>query len=229
MKYVAPYRRTSGRNPDAENRRRSAIVAPAVTAVVTLAMSALPWNSGIDSYRTLSRSTSNILIVVSPAPARRPELQTTAFGALVEPDVKSSSSRASGAGSGDGNGAPSYSPNRALYAPDPTVSIASGGMPRSSPASVSAPASSDTTSWQSVWRTSCASSAPRRVGLMPTTAAPASAAPPIQYRYSGTFSSSTPTWNGPSRRASRNSAARRAASAMNARYEIVSSSKRIAV
>ena len=48
------------------------------------------------------------------------------------------------------------------------------------PDSVPAPASSVTTSWQSVWRTSCASSAPRRVGLIPTTAAPASAATPIQ-------------------------------------------------
>ena len=105
---MAPNRRTSGRNPDAENLRRSAIVAPAVTAVVTLAMSALPWNSGIDSYRMLSRSTSNILIVVRPALASRPELQTTAFGALVEPDVNSSSNRVSGAGSVEGTGAPLY-------------------------------------------------------------------------------------------------------------------------
>ncbi len=53
-------------------------------------------------------------------------------------------------------------------------------------------------SWQSAWATSRASSAPRRVGLMPTTVAPASAAPPRRKRYSGTFSRSTPTWNGPS-------------------------------
>src|SRR5215211_264979 len=185
-------------------------------------MSALPWNNGIDSYSTLSRSTSNILIVVSPAPASRPELQTTAFGALVEPDVKSSKSRESGAGSVDGNGAPSYSCNRVSYAAVPTVSVASDATPRSSPASMSAPDSSVTTSWQSVWRTSCASSTPRRVGLMPTTAAPANAAPAIQYRYSGTFSSSTPTWNGPSRRASARSAALAAAAAMNSRYEMTS-------
>ena len=57
-----------------------------------------------------------------------------------------------------------------------------------------------TISWQSVWRMSAASSAPRRVGLMPTTAAPDNAAAPIQNRYSGVLSSSTPMWNGPGRR-----------------------------
>ena len=44
---------------------------------------------------------------------------------------------------------------------------------------------------------SAASSPPRLVGLMPTTAAPDSAAAPIQNRYSGTLSSRTPTWKGP--------------------------------
>ena len=60
--------------------------------------------------------------------------------------------------------------------------------------------SSVTISWQSVWLMSRASSAPRRVGLMPTTAAPASPAPSNRNTNSGTFSSSTPTWNGPGRR-----------------------------
>src|SRR5215831_21029469 len=63
---------------------------------------------------------------------------------------------------------------------------------------------------------------------MPTTAAPASAAPAIQYRYSGTFSSSTPTWKGPPRRASASNAARAAAAATSSRYETTSSSKRMA-
>ena len=60
-----------------------------------------------------------------------------------------------------------------------------------------------TMSWQSAWAMSRASSAPRRVGLIPTTVAPASAAPPRRKRYSGTFSRSTPTWNGPGLRRSR--------------------------
>ena len=58
-------------------------------------------------------------------------------------------------------------------------------------------------SWQSAWRMSRASSSPRRVGLIPTTVAPANAAPPRRKRYSGTFSRRTPTWNGPSRRKDR--------------------------
>ena len=44
--------------------------------------------------------------------------------------------------------------------------------------------------------TSRASSAPRRVGLMPTSVAPLSAAAPSSIQNSGTLSSSTPTWNG---------------------------------
>src|SRR5262245_17618049 len=170
-----------------------------------------------------------MLIVVSPAPASRPELHTTAFGALVDPDVKSSRSRVSGAGRASGAAAPAWSPSRASYAAVPTVRSESDGTPRSSPVSRAAPSPSVTTSWQSVCRTSCASSAPLRVGLMPTTAAPASAAPAIQYRYSGTFSSRTPTWNGPSRRATCRSAARAAASGTNGRYDSIWSSERIAV
>ena len=65
-----------------------------------------------------------------------------------------------------------------------------------------------TISWQSVWLMSRASSAPRRVGLMPTTAAPASPAPSNKKTNSGTFSSSTPTWNGPGRRSCTSSSAR---------------------
>ena len=56
------------------------------------------------------------------------------------------------------------------------------------------------TSWQSVLVMSAASSAPRRVGLMPTTTAPTRAAPASRKMYSAVFSRRTPTWNGPSRR-----------------------------
>ena len=49
---------------------------------------------------------------------------------------------------------------------------------------------------QSVARMSAAKASPRRVGLMPTMAAPASAAPFSQKRYSGVLGSRTPMWNG---------------------------------
>ena len=72
-------------------------------------------------------------------------------------------------------------------------------------------------SWQSVWRMSVASSSPRRVGLMPTITAPERAAPVSRKKYSGMFSSSTPTWKGPGRRRSSSSAARALASATTCR------------
>ncbi len=74
------------------------------------------------------------------------------------------------------------------------------GTSRSRPSRSAAPGSSVTRSWQSVKRMSRASSSPRRVGLIPTTVAPASAAAPSHRRYSGTLSSRTPMWNGPGRR-----------------------------
>ena len=55
-------------------------------------------------------------------------------------------------------------------------------------------------SWQSVARTSAARASPRRVGLMPTTAAPARAAPFSQKRYSATLGSRTPMWTAGRRR-----------------------------
>ena len=61
-----------------------------------------------------------------------------------------------------------------------------------------------------MWVMSRASSAPRRVGLMPTTTAPVTAAAPSHIANSGTLSSRTPTWNGPGRRSSSSSAARSA-------------------
>lgn len=44
--YVAPYRRMSGRKPDAENVA-GAMAAPAPTATLHPAYTALEWNSGI--------------------------------------------------------------------------------------------------------------------------------------------------------------------------------------
>ena len=41
-------------NCDAENRSRSAIAAPDASAGNTIALSALPWNSGIAQYKTSS-------------------------------------------------------------------------------------------------------------------------------------------------------------------------------
>ncbi|MBL4895378.1 MAG: hypothetical protein JKY75_00735 [Erythrobacter sp.] len=48
MAYVAPKRRVSGMNWDAENLRRNAIDAWAATAGAQPAMIALLWNSGVD-------------------------------------------------------------------------------------------------------------------------------------------------------------------------------------
>jgi hypothetical protein len=45
---VAPKARTSGRNPRAEKRRRSAAVAPAARLGAQPAISAFEWNIGID-------------------------------------------------------------------------------------------------------------------------------------------------------------------------------------
>ncbi|GGW78279.1 hypothetical protein GCM10010383_02050 [Streptomyces lomondensis] len=47
MKYVAPYRRTSGRKRDAEKRRRCATGAPVTSAGAQSAITALPWNIGM--------------------------------------------------------------------------------------------------------------------------------------------------------------------------------------
>ena len=47
LKKVAPYGRTSGRKPEAENRRRRARVAPPASAGSTAADRALPWNRGM--------------------------------------------------------------------------------------------------------------------------------------------------------------------------------------
>src|SRR5690242_14820651 len=71
------------------------------------------------------------------------------------------------------------------------------------------------------------SSLPRRVGLMPTTVAPHKAAAPSSSQNSGTLSSNTPTWKGPSAGfcESRN-AARCAHNRTSSSYDQVSSSNR---
>ena len=75
--------------------------------------------------------------------------------------------------------------------------------------------------------TSRASSAPRRVGLMPTSVAPETAHAPSANHISGVLSNSTPTWKGASTgfRSSRN-AARCAIASSTSRYVHDESSKR---
>ena len=51
---VAPCWRTSGRNPDAENRRRSTMVAPLAIQGKSEDERALPWNSGMAEYKMSS-------------------------------------------------------------------------------------------------------------------------------------------------------------------------------
>ncbi len=95
LKYVACTRRRSSKNSDAENLRRSAIVAPAVSAGTKFADSALPWNSGIEQYRTSSAPNG----MRSPIRAKRPWVPRTALGAPVEPEVKIRTNKVSGPGS----------------------------------------------------------------------------------------------------------------------------------
>ncbi|KOX01026.1 hypothetical protein ADK65_11805 [Streptomyces sp. NRRL B-1140] len=75
------------------------------------------------------------------------------------------------------------------------VSVTSRRTPgRSRPVSSGRWARSVIRTRHSVWRMSRASSAPRRVGLIPATAAPARAAAPSQSGNSGVLPSSTPRW-----------------------------------
>ena len=86
----------------------------------------------------------------------------------VEPEVKIRTNRSSGVG------APS---EPRVGSPNGSSTRCTGVPPRSRPSSRSAWAASVRTTWQSVWVMSRTSSAPRRVSLMPTSAAPARAAP----------------------------------------------------
>ena len=112
--------------------------------------------------------------------ASRPCVQRTAFGAPVLPDVNrsrySASRRAAPApesGTLAGSGAAASTSTRRT---------SSSGTPWSSPSSSAAPGASVTSRPHSVNRMSRASSAPRRVGLTPTTTSPVSAAAPSQKR-----------------------------------------------
>src|SRR5947209_1645466 len=149
----------------------------------------------------------------------------TALGAPVDPDVKRSTISEDGSGSSSGSLEEIAGEFRQLFPRErsSTTRIRSASTPVSSAASVRRPASSVTISWQSVCVMSRASSPPRRVGLMPTTVAPASAAPPSQKRYSGPFSSRTPMWKGPGRRSARATDARRALSATTSAHDHESS------
>ena len=84
LKNVAPLSRTSGRNPEAENLRRSARVDPLANAGRIEADSALPWNIGMAEYRTSVEENGTR----AAARAARPWVMRTALGRPVEPDVK---------------------------------------------------------------------------------------------------------------------------------------------
>ena len=73
-------------NSDAENLRRSATAAPLMIAGNRLASSALPWNNGIEQYRTSSGP--NATALCDAVRAARPCVICTALGAPVDPDVK---------------------------------------------------------------------------------------------------------------------------------------------
>ena len=145
----------------------------------------------------------------------------TALGAPVDPDVKRSTISEDGSGSSSGSLEEIAGEFRQLFPRERSSAtrMRSSSTPVSRSASVWRPASSVTISWQSVCLMSRASSAPRRVGLMPTTVAPESVAPPSQNRYSGPFSSRTPTWKGPGRRRATASDARRALSATTSPHD----------
>ena len=114
--------------------------------------------------------------------AMRPVLQTTALGAPVEPEVKVSSSMVEGscASGTSGSSAPSAALSASAHRGLSMVRTRSASTPVSSPSSSAACAESVMMTSQSAPRMSAASSAPRRVGLMPTMVAPANAPAPIR-------------------------------------------------
>ena len=151
-------------------------------------------------------------------------VHTTALGALVEPEVKSKKSGSDPSGALFARSSASNGGSVGRTASTSTNAVA--GTPQSSPSKVERPAASVTIIWQSVWRTSRANSAPRRVGLMPTMHEPVSAAAPIQYRYSGVFSNNTPTCGlAVGSRCSRRNVARRVDSRTTSSQEVTEPSK----
>ena len=113
---------------------------------------------------------------------RRPVLQMTAFGAPVEPEVKVSSSVVAGSFASGMSGSCSCSADAtaSCHCGLSMVRTRSASTPVSSPSKSAAWPESVTMRSQSTPRMSEASSAPRRVGLMPTIVAPASAPAPIR-------------------------------------------------
>ena len=144
-----------------------------------------------------------------PHAASLPWLMRTALGAPVVPEVKISMKMSRGVTSTSVSAAPANGASAASHAGVSVTNRASRGTASPVPSSSGRCSVSVTSSAQSVWVTSRARSAPRRVGLMPTSVAPLIAAAPSMIQNSGTLSSSTPTWNGASAgRCARRNAAR---------------------
>jgi hypothetical protein len=95
----------SGRNPEAENLRRSAIVAPAARPTAQPAMIALEWNIGIDTYTVSPVPSPNRPASIRPGTAIFPWVHLTALGSPLVPDVKISMSRSSGVAGAASSGA----------------------------------------------------------------------------------------------------------------------------
>ena len=114
--------------------------------------------------------------------ARRPVLQITAFGAPVDPEVKVSSSVVDGslASGMSGRSTSAAASSASAHRGPSIVRTRSASTPVSRPSSSAAWSESVTMRSQSTPRMSAASSAPRRVGLIPTIVAPASAPAPIR-------------------------------------------------
>ena len=87
----------SSRNADAENRRRSAIAAPAASPTAQPAMTALEWNIGMDTYTVSGVPSPNRPASITPGTAILAWVTRTAFGSPLVPEVKISMSRSSAA------------------------------------------------------------------------------------------------------------------------------------
>ena len=161
--------------------------------------------------------------------ARRPCDRRHAFGAPLVPDVKRSKYSAVSSTGSSRSGVPAYGARTCAYSGVSTSRRRPFATPRSRPSRRWTWRPSVTMSWQSVWVMSRASSAPRRVGLMPTTTVPVTAAAPSHMAYSGVLSNRTPTCGGaPSGSWSTRYAARAATASRYSPQVQASSSKRIA-
>ncbi len=155
-------------------------------------------------------------VAAVPMRAARPWESFTALGAPVEPEVKMRTRMSAGSTRGVSDRRAAASRSRHAGSSISMTSV----PPRSRPESSGIRLASVRTTTQSVWRTSRASSSPRRVSLMPTITAPTRAAPKSANRYSGVLPRSTPTWNGPA-------SGRRAASASDHRRLSTATSRQL--